>query len=254
METKNGIAFVEDADFLYKLIWAARSTEDLRKKKRLWYYVGLLSLMRYYIGFPLLFLISDYIFRKADKDFSSEWLVLLLVMMIFIEGLAYRKELFERASIFYAIAVDFKRTSLSENSKILFLLSGGLSLFFALYVWHFWGKRLHRLYVTDLDVLGSIFSKAKFWKMAHKIFEEIEKRYLARNQNHTDRRQACISFALASKWMLDDPYATAEKKLLQKAAIRNILENEKDLPPEITARLYEALGEDSQMRHLYQEI
>lgn len=242
-------------DTSYDLTWRARSEQDLLKKKRLWTFVALESGARYLLVIPsvciILYISFGYMMFKIEPSFHL--LFSLIPTLILFELIACRSQVMARVSTFYAIAADYKRHGLDGIDRKKFLLFGGISFVLARLVWLFWGRRLHNLSITDLDVLGSVFSKTRRWEVARKIFHEIQNRYLARNQSG-DRLQTAVSFALVCKWMLDEVGASPTDISIRKIMIRDVVRTHPNLPPEVTIRLYEALEEEQEMKNAQEEI
>lgn len=240
---------------LYNLTWMARSEKDLSKKKRLWTLTGLVSVGAGLVWWVACFTFAYMLVSSIVTLHSTLMEVLLLAVPVayFAEALVYRDRVMSRASTFYAIAADYKRHGMDVTDHKKFLINGGLSYLFARLVWLFWSHRTAKLAISELDVLGSIFSKVGKWGISRKIFREIQNRHLARNQEG-NAMQTAISFALACKWMLDEADAQDCEVSLRKEMIRDVMREYPELPPEIAARLYEGLGEKEAQRFEEEEI
>ncbi len=242
-------------DTSYNLTWKARTEQDLLKKKRLWTLVALESSARYLLLLPaissVIYIALCYLVLRVTPAF---FLIFISPLVFFLyDMVASRGEVMARVSTFYAIAADYKRHGLDITDRKKFLLFGGISFVLVLLMWMFWGRRIHKLSITELDVLGSVFSKTGRWSIARKIFHEIQNRYLARNQSG-NTLQTAVSFALACKWMLDEVGTSPTDISMRKVMIRDVMRAYLDLPPEVVIRLHEALGDKDAMKNAQEEI
>lgn len=235
-------------DLQYDLTWKARNEQNLSKKNWLWTLLALRVLLVSYGIVALIwycgYLITDHL---VGVD-GWVWLIFATPMAILIEGFFYQKRSISKASSFYSIAADMKRTNQRGRfPKLLFYFSGGMSLLLAMFVVAFSSHRLHKLSSTDLDVLGSIFSKAGCWNMAKEIYKIIQQQYVARVGKSPDvQMQLSISFGLACKWMIGKPAPSDEKQknrdVLYRSMMMDVVREYPKMPPEVAMRFREALG------------
>jgi hypothetical protein len=131
----------------------------------------------------------------------------------------------------------------------VYLLSGSLAVGFAVLTWKTRRFRGEKFSGNELDILGRIFSKAKFWKWAKEIYLEIGLRYAARFQGKFNSKEVSVSFALANKWMQGDPDITSTKLGFHRIVIKETLEMyEPHLEPEVMSKLCEGLGDSEVAR------
>ncbi len=231
--------------FLYDMIYRARSTNDMKEKVWLWRKVGFFTMFRYIVAIPFLCFLLYLFAVGMYGTFALPGLVVGLVATgLLVEVMFYHDVMLGKASNCYAIAGDLKRHNLDKKHRIMFLLFGGLAFFLARIVW-FRVRKIQDFEITELDVLGSIFSKTGRWHIAKTIFEEMQLRYLCRSlkADDNDRVQIEVSYALACKWMMDEPGISGEVKENRRGTIKALLRSCPSLPTSIQVRLYEGLGD-----------
>lgn len=243
-------------NFLYRQTWLARTTDQ----KWRWAIVGGVTLGNFVLTAVLfqmvtigLLFFADIVYHDGFMIWSSGLPVILFLAVSFLVWGYFEATLSSRfigaASTMYSIAADIVRTkSNTRIARFAYLASGALAVGFAYVSWVLRDKREMKLTSTELDVLGSIFSKAKFWKQANSVYQDIEMLYVSRFLSGQDHKQLSVSYALACKWMLDDPDATGQARAYRRTAIEAVLyDYEGSLPSEVMIRLYEAFGDKEKM-------
>lgn len=246
-------ARLRHGDFIYRQTWLASSTDQ----KWRWALVAIWSLAKplfsfLFWGFMMLVVLREveivslglFQVKLPLYDFWVFFFPLLILMWFYIQ-LTESSRFISMASTFYSIAADMVRMNSHKLIvRLVYVASGAIAVMCAILSWKMRSRRQTKLSITELDVLGSVLSKAKFWKVARQIYHEIGNCYLASSQDASEAKQIAVSFALASKWMLGDPNSSGTEPALRRAIIRNILEEyESVLEPEVLARLYEALDD-----------
>lgn len=263
MDSTQSTARAAHGDFLYRQTWLARTTDQ----KWRWAIVGgaalgnlaLTAILFLMIMIGLLFF-ADIMYHDGFMIWSSGLPVTLLssialLVWVYVEA-TQGSRFIGAASTMYSIAADIVRTK--SNTRIAhfaYLASGALAVGFACVSWVLRDKREKKLTSTELDVLGSIFSRAKFWKQAKGVYHDIEMLYVSRFLGGQDHKQLSVSYALACKWMLDDPSATGSARAHRRTSIEVVLyDYEGSLPSEVIIRLYEAFGNEEKMNIEAQKI
>lgn len=228
----------------YALTWRARNEQNLSKKNLLWMLLALQVLMVYVVVLVIWYFGYLIIDNLIGVD-GLAWLIGAIFIGSFIEGYLSPERSITAASSFYSIAADMKRTEQRELfPRFLFLFSAAMSVSLAMLVMLFYSRRLQKLSSTELDVLGSIFSKVGFWAFADRIYDVISMRYAQRHQglfnNADNKQQIAISFALACKWAMASPKNSNNQKIFM-SMIKGVMSEYPDLPKEVTVRLNESL-------------
>lgn len=263
MDSTQSTARAAHGDFLYRQTWLARTTDQ----KWRWAIVGgitlgnlaLTAVLFLMVMIGLLFF-ADIVYHDGFMIWSSGLPTILfssitLLVWMYVEA-THGSRFIGAASTMYSIAADMVRTkSNTRIARFAYLVSGALAVGFAYVSWLLRDKREKKLTSTELDVLGSIFSRAKFWKQAKSVYYEIDMLYLSRFLNGQDHKQLSVSYALACKWMLDDPEATGQARAYRRTAIEAVLyDYEGSLPSEVMIRLYEVIGDKEKMEIEAQKI
>lgn len=232
-------------DRLYELTWRARNETDLSKKNWLWALLALRVSMYYIVFFFLSYVVYKIFQHPASPTAFYIYTFLVVLAFVLIEGFLVPQKSIESASSFYAIAADMKRTGQRGFfPRLLYFFSGSMSVLLAMLVMSMSFGKVKRFTSTELDVLGSILSKAGRWNMAKKIYDQLSKLYADRFTKGTETAyQLSISFGLACKWMLDSPYYKGNRKIL-KFMMLEIVREYPDMPAEVSMRFREVLGMD----------
>lgn len=255
MDTVEKNARAAHGNFVYRQTWLASTTTE----KWRWAIVALSVLGKFVLTlwlFTLLVAISVEFTQVLMVEFlhvipfsGIKWFVRFVGFFgwLYCE-LALGSRFVGAASSFYAIAADMVRLKSGKFLvRMVYLLSGGLAVLFALLSWKTRNYREKKFTSGELDVLGSIFSKINKWGIAHQIYITIGNLYMGRYQNGVDAKQLSVSYALASKWMLGDP--DTSRRNFRLTAIRTVLdEYEHELDSEVLARLYEPLGDEERVK------
>jgi hypothetical protein len=245
-------------DFVYRQTWLAATTNE----KWRWIIVAIWTIVALLLP---LFLYSSCIvvlgwffeavlLQKQSSVIEFWWLILAFVMLswLYVE-LTSRSSFVNTASTFYSIAADMARMrSIRITIRLAYIATGSVAVICTLMSWGMQKFRKIPFDCTELDVLGSIFSKIGFrwsWDVAEDIYEKIEDFHLGCNSKSKEERIKIIaSFALAAKWTLPNPGLTTLGRSMRLTMIRGIILNYKeDFSPEILARLYEAVGDTEHM-------
>ena len=245
-----------DGGFMYDLIWKARSTG----KKHLWCVVFLLSALSFFKSLSIWIGVWIGMELLGFSTASFKFFLSLVVPLYFVfECYTDRSKVIEFASNMYGIAADMKRISASLMTRVMFVLAGGSAVIAALGVWLFWKGRLQKLTMTELDVIGSIFSRSGMLVRAQRIFQEMSKRYERRNDRRNTLRETeaiSVSYALGCKWMsaCDSTGCNDYQQAYLLAIIHDVITRYPDLGPETRIRLYEALGNKTEMEESERQI
>jgi hypothetical protein len=246
--------------FLYDLTWEASSTA----KKWLWAVVAIFEIGKMALSGAFFSLILTAVshgllkltFGNGYQQYFLEWYSLTLSFLVGLlvwlcAELVFGSRFVGVASSFYAIASDMVRMKSNKPFvRLAYLASGGIAVMLALLSWWMRTFRITPFISTELDVLGSIFSKVNLWKQSREIYKKVGDLYFGHHgKSEEERMQLAVSYALATKWMLKDPTLTKVASCTYRTAIMDIvLEYEGDLGPEILARLQEALGDTEQVK------
>ncbi len=234
-------------DSLYDLTWRARNEQNLSKKNLLWTLLAL-QVSMFYVVVVIIWYVGYLVNNQIIGISGWVWLISATATAAFIEGYLSPKRSISNASSFYSIAADMKRTGQQGVfPRLLFLFSGIMSVLLAMLVMTFASRRLHLFSSTDLDVLGSILSKAGRWNMAKNIYQEIQLKYAGRLDKNSDTQyQLSVSFGLACKWMMSSPAFDGNKQrisdTLYKSMIMDVVREYPEMSPEVAMRFREALG------------
>jgi hypothetical protein len=152
------------------------------------------------------------------------------------------------ASSFYSAASHAKREETrGVIGSLKFYLAGITSVIFAFACLIARFGQLRWCSASELDVLGTIFSKAGVFVLARRIFPVVQDMYAeGKATDHT--------MALVFKWRMLDPELDPGVRKNLKYFIQILLEKNPNWPPQIKARLYEALGDRESERKEREKI
>jgi hypothetical protein len=148
------------------------------------------------------------------------------------------------ANTLYVVATHMVRTkSLKKGIHLICFVFKSLALFFALISWYTHVYRDQKFTGKELETLGIIFSREKFWKEAHQVYCEIGNLYAARFQGVVDLKEVSVAFAFACKWMMNDTRKKTIRKSLLVASIRQVIvDNSEKIEPDILLCLGKSVG------------
>lgn len=222
-------------NMMYELTWRARETTA----KWLWFLVfGLATLNLTWVALLIAGVVRLY--------FGESWFgnslttVLVVAITLMVQPRYFRTQTMSAVSSYYSIAADMKREGLGGVYRMLYAVSGAMSVVLAYAVYFFFKKRMHKVRTTELDVLGSVLSKVKLWRQADDVYKNIWFRYVDRLRLYPadpqKQMEVAVSFALACKWMLPQDPALRKTRL---TLIREVMEAH-DLPDRVKVRLEES--------------
>ena len=194
---------------------------------------------------------GDWLYRKvyrARKKNPNVWILVFFVAIAkffwMVATFRLMRGLIGCASSMVSIAGDIKRRKLESHPWRAFYLLSGSSAVFCAYVFYLlcFGN-LKRRHPNELDVLGNILSKAGGWEVASKIGTFLIEAYWYEHPTEVSLE----TYALTCKWMSHCPEGLSEGREWYLGEIRTILELHPELPPEVTVRLYEELGDIEKM-------
>ncbi len=185
---------------------------------------------------------GDLIYRKtwAGQYWGWNGVIVLAFLRLAWYVVTFRagKGFVAAASSYYSAASDMKRKGDFSKTidRLKFRFAGGFSLVFGFFCLSSRFFQLAWCAANELDVLGTICTKAKVFWLARAMFKEIERQYdVGRADDHT--------FAFAFKWKLEDPSLGLDEINTAKNMICVLMIRHPEWAPQIKARLYEALGE-----------
>ena len=223
-------------NMMYQLTWRARETAA----KWLWFLVfGLATLQ---LTWAALLLAGVGLFLgRPQFGYGAAALVVMAITLV-VQPRFFRSKTMTAVSSYYSVAADIKRESLGGIYRLLYVTSGAMSVVLALTVYFFFKKRMGRMRNAELDVLGSVLSKVRLWRLADRVYKNVQFRYADRYRiypgNLQGQMEIAVSFALACKWMLPQDPSLKQSRLTM---IREVIE-EYDLPDRVKVRLEEAFN------------
>lgn len=239
---------------LYDTIWKASSSSNMMVKMFNWTVVAAMTIGRLLLLAIMVTLavvasatLASYVIKQDASiaiDHFGGLLIFGLICWIWLEA-TQGSYLITAMSRFYSIAADMVRMG---NGWILprmfFYIFGGLAAVLAVITYTLRDHRDQKLTITELDVLGSVFSKVGLWSTAMDVYHNICGQYFSFHRKGSDL-QLAISFALACGWMLNDPSQCDSLRTWRKNIITDVMDlYQTVLPPEVTARLERYLGND----------
>ncbi|MEN9552336.1 MAG: hypothetical protein RI935_713 [Candidatus Parcubacteria bacterium] len=191
-------------NMMYQLTRRARETEA----KWIWFLVfGLATLQLTWVALLLAGMVLS--LGWPQFGYGAAALVVVVITLV-VQPRFFRSKTVIAVSSYYSVAADIKREGLGGVYRLLYATSGAMSVVLAYAVYFFFKRRMYKVRTTELDVLGSVFSKAKLWRQAGHVYKNIKFRYTERDQiyqgNLQKQMEVAVPFALACKWMLpQDP-------------------------------------------------
>jgi hypothetical protein len=144
---------------------------------------------------------------------------------------------------------------MAQKAEKYFYLYGGISYASATLFYLLSPRNLNKWQITDLDVIGNIFSKRGSILRAKRFYDQIGNLYLARNQGTVRPLEIASSYALACKWM----YLAVGRFKNQQAEVyrqnmKQVMARYPDLPLETRLRLEEILEDDHAYKVSQQQL
>jgi hypothetical protein len=181
----------------------------------------------------------------SSKTLNIPWKMIIFLALFYWGYLesCFGSRFVETANSFYLIAVDgVKNKSNKRIVRLAYSLVMSLAVGFAMVSWFTRKYRRTKFTSEELEILGSIFSKARFWKLARTIYSDISMLYAARFQGGLNPKQVSVSYALAGIWMKDNSSLDGTSRFY-KVIIEDVLYlYEMHLSEEVVIRLYDGLG------------